>query len=201
MFFKNLFNKRRTNAYSKSSDLSKIEYFEKYQLHKLFNLLHQAEVLLEELALTNSDLKFLKFKNVLIEEIYEVEGDNVADFTNIWNWFKPNKEWRQFTESKGMEIGSQIFNITDIWKIDDDFISGSKVFLDNEYGVILDKEKNNNFGIIKWDTPKEIEEDWIGMFGTFKESGGVIVDKSHQFKYIDDDGSFKNSLERKNYLP
>lgn len=148
--------------------------------------------MLKELALTNSDPKFIKFKNLLIEEIYEVEGDNVANFTNIWNWFKPNKEWRQFTEAKGMEIGSQIFSIVNIWKIDDDFISGSIVFLDNEYGVILDKEKDNNFGIIRWDTPHEVdEEDWIGMFGTFRELGGVIVDNSHQFKYINNDGSFK----------
>lgn len=196
MFFKNIFNKHKT-SYSKTSGLSKIEYVEKYQLKKLFTLLHQAEELIEGLSLTNSEVHFLNFKNVFIEEIYELEGDNAADFTNIWNWFKPNREWSQFTEYNGTEIGSQIFTITNIWKLDDDFILGAKVFLDNEFGLILDKKRNGNFGIIRWDTPKEIdEEDWIGMFCTFKEMGGEVLDDGHQFKYINDDGTLKKNVSQ-----
>ncbi|MCX8531318.1 hypothetical protein [Chryseobacterium luquanense] len=192
MFFKNIFNKNKITIYSKTNGLSKIEYVEKYQLKNLFTLLHQAEDLIEELALTNSDVKFLKFKNIFIEEICEIEGDNIADITKVWNWFKPHKEWNDFTGSKGIEIGSQIFNITTTWKLDDDFIPGTKVSLDNEYGLILDKGNDCSFGIIRWDTPKEVdEEDWVGMFGTFKESGGKIINESHQFKYINNDGSLK----------
>ncbi|WP_435522441.1 hypothetical protein [Chryseobacterium indoltheticum] len=141
MFFKNLFKNKTPNVYSKTDGLSKVEYFEKYQLKELFNLLHQAEELLEEISSENSNSDFLNFKNLFIEEIYELEGDNIADFTNIWNWFQTDKEWNQFTGLSGKEIGVQILNITTNWKIDDDFISGFKVFLDNEYGVILDQEK------------------------------------------------------------
>lgn len=195
--FKNIFNRKKTHVYSKTNGLSKIEYAEKYQLKKLFTLLHQAEELIEESTLTNSDVQFLKFKNVFIEEIYELEGDNVADFTKIWNWFKPNREWIQFTESNGTEIASQIFTITNIWKLDDDFILGTMVFLDNEFGIILDKKRDENFGIIRWDTPKKIdEEDWIGMFCTFKEMGGEILDQGHQFKYINDDGTLKKNVSQ-----
>ncbi|MFY1045581.1 hypothetical protein [Chryseobacterium sp. GP-SGM7] len=193
MLFKNLFNKKKTTIYSKTNGLSKIEYVEKHQLESLFTLLHQAEDLIQAVASTNSDIKFLKFKNIFIEEIYEVEGDNIAEFTKIWNWFKPNKEWSEFTGSKGIELGSQIFDIVATWKLDDDFIPGTKVLLNNEYGVVLDKTNHCNAGIIRWDTEKEVDvENWIGMFGTFIQIGGIIITQNYQFKFINDDGSLKN---------
>ncbi|MFL9833244.1 hypothetical protein [Chryseobacterium terrae] len=195
MFFKNLFKNKIPNVYSKTDGLSKVEYFEKYQLKELFNLLHQAEELLEEISSKNSNTDFLNFKNVFIEEIYELEGENIADFTNIWNWFQTDKEWNQFTALSGKEIGLKILNITTNWKIDDDFIPRFKISLENEYGIILEKQKENNFGIIRWDTPKEVdEENWIGMFETFKKMGGKIINQNHQFKYINDDGSLKNKI-------
>ncbi|KFE98154.1 hypothetical protein IX39_17335 [Chryseobacterium formosense] len=198
MFFKNLFKDNKSNAYYKTDRLSKIEYFEKYQLKELFNLLHQAEELLEEVCSENSHTDFINFKKLFVEEIYELEGDNIADFTNIWNWFQTNKEWNQFTGLTGKELGHKILNITTNWKIDDDFISGFKVFLDNEYGVILDKERNNNFGIIRWDTLKEVdEEDWIGMFWNFKQMGGKVISQNHQFKYINDNGNLKDEFKSK----
>ncbi|WP_279197107.1 hypothetical protein [Chryseobacterium indoltheticum] len=175
--------------------MTKIEYFEKYQIKELFTLLHQAEELLEEISIENSNNDLLNFKKLFIEEVYELESDNIADFTNIWNWFQTNKEWNQFTGLKGEKIGVKILHIITKWKIDDDFIPGFKISLENEYGVILEKQKENNFGIIRWDTPKEVdEEDWIGMFETFKKMGGKIIDQNHQFKYINDDGSLKNQI-------
>ncbi|MCU7615050.1 hypothetical protein N0B16_11430 [Chryseobacterium sp. GMJ5] len=191
MFFTNFFKKKKT-LYSKTNGLSKAEYFEKYHLIKLFDLLREAMELIEEIAIINSDAKFIHFKDVLFEEIYEVKGDNIADFTRIWNWFKPENEWSKYTKSKGIEIGYKIFNITNAWKVDDDFISGTKVFLNNKCGIVIKNENDNNCGIIRWDTPKAIdEENWIGMFGIFKEAGGIIIENSHQFKYINDDGSLK----------
>lgn len=195
MFFKNLFKNKTPNVYSKTDRVPKIEYFEKYQIKELFTLLHQAEELLEEISIENSNNDLLNFKKLFIEEVYELESDNIADFTNIWNWFQTNKEWSQFTGLKGEKIGVKILPITTKWKIDDDFIPGFKISLENEYGVILEKQKENNFGIIRWDTPKEVdEEDWIGMFETFKKIGGKIIDQNHQFKYINDDGSLKNQI-------
>lgn len=198
MFFKNLFKKTTPNVYSKTNGLSKLEYFEKYQLKELFNLLHQAEELLEEISSKNSNTDFLNFKNLFTEEIYELEDDNIGDFTIIWNWFQIDKEWNRFTGLIGKEIGLKILNITTKWKIDDDFISGFKVFLDNEYGVVLNRERNNSFGIIRWDTSKEVdEEDWIGMFWNFKQMGGKIINENHQFQYINDDGSLKERFKTK----
>lgn len=78
--------------------------------------MYLAEKVLEEISLTNSDTDFISFKKNFIEEFYEVEGDNVADFTRIWNWFKPNAEWNIYTKNNGLEIGEKIFEITDYWK-------------------------------------------------------------------------------------
>jgi|GEM_PF-633809 len=198
MCFKNLFKIKTPNVYSKTDGLSKLEYFEKYQLKELFNLLHQAEELLKEISSENLNINFLNFKNIFIEEIYELEGDNIGDFTSIWSWFQTDKEWNQFTGLSGKEIGLKILNITTNWKIDNDFISGFKVFLDNEYGVILNKQRNNSFGIIRWDTLKEVdEEDWIGMFWNFKHMGGKVINQNHQFQYINNDGSLKDEFKSK----
>ncbi|RKT01380.1 hypothetical protein [Chryseobacterium defluvii] len=72
-----------------------------------------------------------------------------------------------------------------------DFIPGAKVFLDNEFGVVLNESRSNCHGIIRWDTPDEKDlEDWIGLFGTFTTIGGKIVN-FHEFEYINDDGSLK----------
>jgi hypothetical protein len=61
MFFKNLFKNKTPNVYSKTDRLSKIEYFEKYQIKELFNLLHQGEELLEEISIENSNNDLLNF--------------------------------------------------------------------------------------------------------------------------------------------
>ena len=72
------------------------------------------------------------------------------------------------------------------------FEVGTKVFLDNEYGVIIDLKDHELSTFIRWDTPKENDvEDWCSMWGTFLDAGGKIIDQSHQFKYINNDGSFK----------
>ena len=93
--------------------------------------------------------------------------------------------------------------------IKNDFFPGMKVFLKGEYGVVtnqskewsgvyfvnnekIQKEPSKQFGIIRWDTNKEFDlEDWVGLFGTFKDSGGVEVSIEHQFIFINDDGTIK----------
>jgi len=82
--------------------------------------------------------------------------------------------------------------MTDFANLDEQFTDGTKVFLDNEYGVIINLKDHNLSTIIRWDTPKENDfEDWCSMWGTFLNMGGKIINQDHQFKYINDDGSLK----------
>jgi hypothetical protein len=97
---------------------SKQHYFEEYRLRELFAKLYLAEDLLNEISLSNSEEKFIIFKENLVDEFYEAEGSNVADFTQIWNWFQPNAEWNIFTDDKGITLGKEIFKIVDKWKQD-----------------------------------------------------------------------------------
>lgn len=75
-----------------------------------------------------------------------------------------------------------------------DFLPGMKVSVDNEYGVVLDERTDNgDYGLIRWDTNKENDcEDWRGLFGTFLNIGGQIIDQSFEFKFINDDGAKKH---------
>jgi len=165
--------------------LTKIEYFEKFQFFQLFTLLHNAETLIE----TEIDSKsvFNKFKNEFIEEIYDVEGSNIADLTMIWNWFKPEKEWSLATKEKGETLRKQIFEIVDFWKRNQEFLPGTKLTLNNENGIVLNEETNGIYGKILWDTEKENNiEDWSGLIGSFIDSGGKILNQNFEFKYIKD---------------
>lgn len=90
-----------------------------------------------------------------------------------------------------------------------DFFPGMKVSLGGEYGVVtsdftewdgiyfVNGEKiqgnpSKQFGLIRWDTDKESDtEDWTGLFGSFIDSGGIEVSSTHQFEFINDDGTVK----------
>ncbi|MFT3679926.1 MAG: hypothetical protein QM791_06615 [Ferruginibacter sp.] len=84
-----------------------------------------------------------------------------------------------------------------------DFFPGMKVSLNGEFGVVTNEfeqrdwthvadKPSKHYGIIRWDTDKESDmEDWIGLFGTFKDCGGIEVSSNHCFRFINDDGSFK----------
>ena len=76
-----------------------------------------------------------------------------------------------------------------------DFIPGTKVSLRNEFGVVLDKTVDNNlFGQIRWDTDKENDvEDWRGLFGSFLQAGGQVIDQDYKFRFIDDNGNLKQA--------
>lgn len=82
-------------------------------------------------------------------------------------------------------------NHTDLYEL---FEVRTKVFLDNEYGVIINLKDHELSTFIRWDTPKEDDiEDWSSMWGTFVDAGGKILSKDYQFRYINDDGSIKNA--------
>ncbi|HEU4790734.1 MAG TPA: hypothetical protein VFS71_13695 [Flavobacterium sp.] len=78
-----------------------------------------------------------------------------------------------------------------------DFEYGMKVSLGGEFGVVVKSEldKPDFYGRICWDTEKEFDfEDWHGLFGSFINQGGKIIDKNYQFRYISEDGSKKACL-------
>ena len=80
--------------------------------------------------------------------------------------------------------------------MDKDFFIGMKVSLDNEFGVVIKSESDNQniHGVIRWDTPNENDlEDWRGLFGTFISSGGEIINSDYTFKFITDEGNLKNN--------
>ncbi|WP_433829917.1 hypothetical protein [Flavobacterium anhuiense] len=80
--------------------------------------------------------------------------------------------------------------------MENDFNFGMKVSLNNEFGVVIKVEldKLNFCGVIRWDTSKENDiEDWRGQFGAFVNIGGKILNDNYSFRFINDDGSLKQS--------
>ena len=189
--FKRLSSKNEINT----EGLSKVDYWKKWELFQLFEDLHNGEKLLIEISRENSESYFLKFKEDYIEELYEIESDNVADLTRIWEWFTPTKEWQTFLGERGKLIGINVFRITEKWKRNQGFLIGTKVSLDNECGVVLDKSEDwNEYGLIRWDTNKENDvEDWRGLFGSFLQAGGQVINPDHEFIFINNDGTLKKA--------
>jgi hypothetical protein len=76
-----------------------------------------------------------------------------------------------------------------------EFIPGTKVSLKNEFGVVLEKTVDSELvGLIRWDTQNENDiEDWRGLFGSFLQSGGQVVDPDHKFNFINDKGQLKKA--------
>lgn len=69
-----------------------------------------------------------------------------------------------------------------------------KVSLDGEFGVVVKSslDEPNFIGTIRWDTKSEFDfEDWNGLFGSFIQSGGKILDDNYKFQFISDDGTLK----------
>jgi hypothetical protein len=190
--FKRLFNKK---APKPQKDISKDEYWKQWELFQLFEDLSKGEKLLNDTVNNNPTSELLKFRSDYIEELNEVKGDNVADFTRIWEWFKPCREWENLVGKPGKKISNNIFRILDRWKRNQDFLIGTKVSLDGDFGVVLDKTEDwNEYGFIRWDTNKVNDvEDWRGLFGSFLQAGGCVISQEHEFKYINDDGTIKAS--------
>ena len=95
-----------------------------------------------------------------------------------------------------MKLFQKIFRTKDknVSKIDN-WTPGTKVSLKNEFGVVLDKTVDSDLvGLIRWDTDKENDtEDWRGLFGTFLQSGGQVINQDYKFKFIEDNGQLKKA--------
>lgn len=185
--FKRLFQKHQ------SDNLSKVDYWKKWELFELFDDLHEAEKLLNDIAVESDGLK--QFRSDFIEELYEIEGDNIADFTRMWEWFTPSKQWDTVVGQNVKKPRDNIYRITDKWKRNQDFVKGTKVSLHNEFGVVLDKTNDNKlYGLIRWDTSKENDiEDWSGLFGSFLQASRQVISQDYQFKFINDDGTMNKA--------
>lgn len=177
-YFSKLFNKRK--------GLTKLEFWEKFELKKLIEDLNIAQSLLEE-TLASKDLELNKFKEEFDEMLYNVSSNNVPDFTQVWFWFKPQGKWNELLNNE--ELRSRIYLIADRWKRNNEFVNGTKVKMNDEFGLVLIEDGKE---IIRWDTDKELDsEDWTGQFGVFIEIGGFIIDQNQQFEYIDENGKLK----------
>jgi hypothetical protein len=192
MLIKSIF-KRIFNS-DKPKPISKTEYWKLWELYELFDDLHLAERLLEDNQLESIN-GLQEFKDQFIEELYEVEGDNVADFTRIWEWFKPNKQWDINMGIQGRDLGARIFYRTDRWKRNREFLPETIVSLNDEIGVVLKSNEDNDFwGLIRWDTPEENDiEDWRGMFGSFLQIGGRVIEQDYKLRFINRDGTLKDN--------
>jgi len=192
MLIKSIF-KRIFNS-DKPKPISKIEYWKLWELYELFDDLHLAERLLEDNQLESIN-GTQEFKDQFIEELYEVEGDNVADFTRIWEWFTPNKQWDINMGIQGGDLGARIFYRTDRWKRNREFLPETIVSLNDEIGVVLKSNEDNDFwGLIRWDTPEENDiEDWRGMFGSFLQIGGRVIEQDYKLRFINRDGTLKDN--------
>src|SRR5688572_12306289 len=109
---------------TREKKLSKIEYWKKWEFSELFDDLHEAEKLLTSGQFNgNGDVEI--FKRQFIEELYEIEGDNVADFTRMWIWFSPGEEWDNKIGRPGSELAERIFRRIDRWKRNQEFVPGT----------------------------------------------------------------------------
>ena len=95
----------------------------------------------------------------------------------------------------------------------EDFYPFMKVSLNNGLGVVTDQlwEGDGTYtvnsevrcgtpykccGLIRWDTNKREDfEDWRGLWGIFIAIGGHEIDSGYKFKFINDDGTFKETLK------
>lgn len=193
MSIKNIFKRFFKKDIQKK--ISKIDYWKQWEFFELFDDLHLAEQLLNENKL-NPSIGFEEFKGQFIEELYEVEGDNVADFTRIWKWFNPNNKWDVIMGSIGKDLGLRIFYRTDRWKRNQEFLPETIVSLNNEIGLVLKgNDDKDALGLIRWDTPEEKDvEDWRGLFGSFLQIGGKVIEQDYKLKFINRDGTLKNHV-------
>ena len=82
----------------------------------------------------------------------------------------------------------------------EDFKPGMKVSLSGENGLVLneyhDYETHRSYGLILWDTEKDNDtEDWRGLFGSFQDAGGTILEKDFKFTYLKEDELTKKWTE------
>ena len=103
-FLKNIFGR------SRPINLSKIEYWKKWEIFELLEDLHTAEKLLSKYEEGHSS-KFLsakEFHEALVDAIDDIEFGNKTDLTRFWFWFAPTCDWDDFVGLDGQELGNRM---------------------------------------------------------------------------------------------
>lgn len=176
--------------------LSKVDYWKELELSALFDDLDMVGAVLGQTDDTH--IEFIAFKDCFIEELEELEWANYPDFSKVWLWFSPDGNWDRLMGRRGLELGKSIYKRADRWKRNQDFLPGSIVCLNGEYGVVLQDFEGGLFGLIRWDTDRPQDtEDWRGIWSNFVTMGGKVLEE-YEFRFINIDGSLKRNLEMEN---
>lgn len=96
--------------------LTKLEYWSKWELNELIDDAQRAYQLISDCALLDDDPHIEFFKESLELELFDLTHDNVPDFSNVWQWFRPEGEWSQLTNHKNEELREQIYYRSNRWK-------------------------------------------------------------------------------------
>ena len=103
---------------NRPDNLSKIDYWKKWEFFELLEDLHAAENILSKYEGGHSGefLSAEEFHKSLVEEIDAIEFGNQTDLSKIWLWFAPTCAWDDFVGGEGIELGNSIFERVDKWK-------------------------------------------------------------------------------------
>lgn len=111
-FFNNIFKS------SRPENLSKIEYWKKWEFFELIEDLHAAVKILSNYEGGHSGefLSAQEFHQALEDAIDDIEFGNKTDLTRFWFWFAPTSVWDDFVGEEAVELGNRIFERVDKWK-------------------------------------------------------------------------------------
>ncbi len=109
---------RRMFCVSHPDNLSKVEYWRKWEFFELIEDLHLAENVLSKYkgGCSGAFLSAEKFHEELIDAIDDIEFGNQSDLTRFWIWFAPTSAWDDFVGEEGLDLGNRIFERVDKWK-------------------------------------------------------------------------------------
>lgn len=99
-------------------NLSKEDYWKKWEFFELMKDLHLASEMLSQRE-GGYSAKFLsaeEFKDALDDKIDDIEFGNQVDLSSFWIWFAPTCAWDAFAGIEGIELGNRIFERVDKWK-------------------------------------------------------------------------------------
>ncbi|MFC0606686.1 hypothetical protein ACFFGQ_03045 [Rufibacter quisquiliarum] len=101
----------------KQKQLTKFEYYEKWDFYGLLDDLHIAEEMLKNKNSGYSgDFDSVEqFREALEDEIDWIEYNNKTDLTQIHQWFLPTGVWDDFAGPDGLELGNRISKRTSKW--------------------------------------------------------------------------------------
>ena len=99
-------------------DISKLEYWDKWELRDLLEDLHLAEDMLENYTggYSGEFLSAEEFADALSDAVYDIEFGNKSDLSKFWIWFAPTCTWADFVGMEGTDLGNRIFSRVNKWQ-------------------------------------------------------------------------------------